>query len=155
MVIAHCLFQGSFVCIKHTPTHTHAHSIFTGPCVCKCLWMLWAPRSESCFGSPAPPRGFPGIWHIPSSFSDILEQLPYNRTQLLQTQQTAAFHLSSLVDFPIKAAVRTWSLPVLHQAPLPPQLVILSRFAGDLTLGLYRRLWGVRGETGIQVTRAS
>lgn len=92
--MAHGLFQGSVICIKythaHTDTYTHMYAcIFTAPCDYKCLLMIWAHRSESCFGCPAWQHGFPDIWHIPSSFSDIHELFPNNGTQqLLQTRQT-------------------------------------------------------------------
>lgn len=117
--MAHGLFQ----CRHCQYTHTHIHTlhwsysmiIFT-LCVYKCLLVRWAPRSGSYFDFPKGPLDFPDISHIPSSFADILVQLPCNWKQqmishiysgtiyamLSISQQTLLSVCNILWDFPFK-----------------------------------------------------
>lgn len=51
----------------------------TPSCVGRYPSRLGAPQWESCFDFQARPRGFQGIWRIPSSFVDTHEQLPWKQ----------------------------------------------------------------------------
>ena len=119
-----CALVGALVCVcfrvrvqnpsrfpKTQPTLPVIRTRFPGPflviprvnrlCVGRCLWGPWAPRSESCFGSRARPRGSRGISHTLSSYGGIPGRLPWEQRQQqarsgwMWNDQTARSLLSS------------------------------------------------------------